>query len=562
MFRPALALAALGALAACAPRPVAPVHSADADVPEAALARIDSTLLWHPLAELSSDAYEGRGTGTPGEARTVAYIAEQMRRAGLEGGAADGSFFQPVPLLGSTPVEVGELVLTPDDTEPARLAFVDDFIASTDLDAPTASVFNAELVFVGYGIQNEGYGWDDYKDVDVRGKIVVAFVNDPPATAAEPDLFQADTLTYNGRWTYKYEEARRRGALGALLIHTPETAGYGFQVLAAGARGEQIALSEPPENALTVKGWLTQESAERLARMAGASLDAWFDQAATRDFQPRTLPVTASLAMTFETRRFEGTNVIGRLTGASRPDEAIVYTAHHDHLGKDETLIAQGQDGIYNGAVDNASGVAMVLALAEAFAAAPERPARTVLFMTLTAEESGLLGASYYAEHPIVNLARTIANVNVDSANLYGPTEDLVGIGSERSELRGLLREAAAAEGMTVSPDHAPGQGRFFRSDQLAFARGGVPAVYLRAGSRYVGRDPEYGTRIEEDYRARRYHQPSDELMPDMRLDGLVQLTRVAFRLGWRLAASDLRPAWNPSEAFAQTRAESERAMD
>ena len=561
MFRLLFAALLAGTLSACAAGSGTRVRPPASDAPEAALARIDSTTLYRHLAELASDAYEGRGTGTPGEERAVRYIAEQMRRSGLEGGAADGSFFQPVPLRGATPTDVGELVLTPDDTEPARLVFVDDFIASTDLDAPSAAVFAADLVFVGYGIENAGYDWDDYKDVDVRGKIVVAFVNDPPATAQEPGLFQADTLTYNGRWTYKYEEARRRGALGALLIHTPETAGYGFQVLAAGARGEQISLAEPPENALTVKGWLTQPAAERLALMAGTTLDAWLAQAAARDFQPQRLPVTASLDMAFTTRRFEGTNVIGRLGGAERPHEAVVYTAHHDHLGKDEALIAQGQDGIYNGAVDNASGVSMLLTLAEAFAAAPERPARTVLFATLTAEESGLLGSSHYAEHPVVPLANTIANINVDSGNLSGPTEDIVGIGAERSEMLGLLREAAAAEGMTVTPDNQPGQGSFFRSDQLAFARGGVPAAFVKTGHRFVGRPVGYADEVAADYRANRYHQPSDELQGDEPFGGLVQQTRVAFRLGWRLADSAIRPAWNPSEAFAQTRAASEGAM-
>lgn len=562
LFLPVLLV---GALAACAPRTGAPLRSgtpgtSPVAAPASALAEIDSTTLHRHLAELASDAYEGRGTGTPGEERAVAYIAGQMQALGLEGGAADGSFFQRVPLRGATATSVSPLVLTPDDTEPAALTFVSDFIANSDLDGATASVQNAPLVFVGYGIENPGYEWDDYKDVDVRGKIVVAFVNDPPATDAEPNLFQADTLTYNGRWTYKYEEARRRGALGAFLIHTPETAGYPFQVLSATARGEQINLSAPPEGALTVKGWLTQPAAETLARLSGTTLESWFEAAASRDFQPQHLPVTAALDVELSTRRFEGTNVIGRLTGATQPDEAIVYTAHHDHLGKNEDLIAAGEDGIYNGAVDNASGVAMLLTLAEAFATA-ERPARTVLFMTLTAEESGLLGSAHYAEHPVVPLARTIANVNVDSGNLSGQTEDIVGIGAERSEMLGLLREAAAAEGMTVTPDNQPNQGSFFRSDQLAFARGGVPAVFVKTGHHFVGRPEGYADEVANDYRANRYHQPGDELTGGEAFGGLVQQTRVAFRLGWRLADSDLRPRWKPSEAFAQTRAQSERAV-
>ncbi len=556
-------LALLLPLAACDDTTVPPAAGTDSlaaeagPVPEAALAAIDSVTLREHIAVLASDAFEGRGTGTPGEEKAVEYIREQMEAAGLVGAAPGGGFFQRVPLLGSTPTDVGSLVLTPERGDPVSLDLVDDYIASTDLDAAEASI-DGPLVFVGYGISNPGYDWDDYKDLDVTGKILVAFVNDPPATAAEPDLFQADTLTYNGRWTYKYEEARRRGAAGIFLVHTEPTAGYPFTVLSSDARGEHIQSADPPENPLQLKGWITQATAERLAEMSGTTLEAWQAEAASRDFEPHELPVRASLAMRFETRRFEGTNVLGKIEGATHPEEAIVYTAHHDHLGMDEALVAEGKDGIYNGAVDNASGVAMLLALADAFAALPEPPARTVIFATLSAEESGLLGSAHYARTPAVPLARTIANINVDSGNLDGPTDDIVGIGAERSEMLGLLRAAAAAEGMTVTPDPQPNQGVFFRSDQLAFARGGVPAVFIETGTDFRGRPAGYAEELSADYRAHRYHQPSDELTDDMRFGGIVQQTRVAFRLGYALANSTLRPSWNPSEAFAETRAQSE----
>ncbi len=553
-----VALLVLLPLAACDDAASPPAAGAEAvPVPEAALAAIDSAgLRWH-IAVLASDAFEGRGTGTPGEEKTVAYVREQMEAAGLVGAAADGSFFQAVPLLGSTPTDVGALRLTPEDGTPVALDFVDDYIASTDLDADAASV-SGPLVFVGYGIANPGYDWDDYKDLDVAGKVLVAFVNDPPATEDEPDLFQADTLTYNGRWTYKYEEARRRGASGLFLVHTEPTAGYPFTVLSGDARGEQIQSATPPERPLQLKGWITEPVAEQLAAMSGTTLEAWMGEAASRDFQPRELPVRADLAMRFETRRFEGTNVLGKVVGAARPEEAVVYTAHHDHLGMDEALVAAGKDGIYNGAVDNASGVAMMLELAEAFAALPEPPARTVLFATLSAEESGLLGSAHYARNPVVPLARTVANLNVDSGNLDGPTDDIVGVGAERSELIGLLRAAAAAEGLTVTPDPQPNQGSFFRSDQLAFARGGVPAVFIRTGRQFRGRPAGYADERAAAYRAERYHQPSDELRDDMPFEGIVQQTRVALRLGYALAHSSVRPAWNPSEAFAETRRASE----
>lgn len=524
--------------------------------PEAGFAAIDSVGLYTHMAELADDRYEGRGTGTPGESLAVRYIAQQMQAAGLAPGAPNGTFFQPVPLLGSTPRDVSALTLSGGETS-ASFTFVRDFTLSTDLDA-NAAALDGEIVFVGYGISNPGYDWDDFKDVDVTGKVLLAFVNDPPATDAEPDLFQADTLTYNGRWTYKYEEARRRGAAGILLIHTLETAGYPFLVLSGTAAGEQIQLATPPDNPLQLKGWITRPVAEQIAQMAGTTLDAWFAQAATRDFQPQPTGVQAQVSARFETRRFEGTNVIGKIDGRTRPQEAILYTAHHDHLGKNEDLIAAGRDGIFNGAVDNASGVSMLLAIARAFDALPERPERTVLFATLSAEESGLLGAEHYAANPAVPLAQTIANLNVDSGNTAGRTRDLVGIGAERSEMIDLLREAAAAEDMTVTADPQPNQGLFFRSDQLALARGGVPAVFFNTGRDFIGRPDGYADEFFDRYRMERYHQPGDEMTADVLLGGMVQQTRVAFRMGYRLANSTLRPAWRESEAFAEVRAASE----
>ena len=524
---------------------------------EATFAAIDSAAIRAHIETLSSDAFEGRGTGTRGEELTVNYIRDEMQRLGLEGAMPDGSFFQPVPLLGSRPVEIGTLMLAPQDGEAVELDFVDEFIASTDLDAETASI-KGDLVFVGYGVESEAYGWDDYKDVDVTGKVLIGFVNDPPATDAEPNLFQADTLTYAGRWTYKYEEARRRGASGMFLIHTTETAGYPFSVLSNGARGEQIQLAQSDERPLDLKGWLTEDAARQLAELSGTTLEDWFEAAATRDFEPQPLPVTANLSMEFETRRFTGTNVIGRLPGTASPEEAVVYTAHHDHLGIDEEAQARGEDGIYNGATDNASGLAMTLAIADAFTRLPERPTRSILFMTLTAEESGLLGAKHYVENPVVPMARTIANINLDSGNLFGRTRDIVGIGSERSELADLLREAAAEENMTVSPDVQPNQGLFFRSDQLHFARSGVPAVFINTGREFIGRDGGYGERVMSEYRGERYHQVSDTLSADAPLGGLIQQARVALRLGHRIAYSDIRPQWNEGEDFGEARRRSE----
>ena len=562
-----LALAPLLAVAACqsvdAPDAPAPFDATAAPAPpDAALAAIDSVALRAHIARLASDAFGGRGTGTPGEQMTVEYIIEQFQAVGLEGGMPDGSFTQDVPLRSVRVTDATPLTFTPDTGRPAQFDFVDDAALSTDTDAASAALDNADLVFVGYGITAEGYDWDDYGDTDVTGKVVVSFVNDPPATAEEPTLFQADTMTYNGRWTYKYEEARRRGARGMLLVHTEEMAGYPFGVVASDAFGAHPSAADPPEGALEVRGWISRRAGEALAEMAGSSLDEWLALAARRDFRPVELPVTASVEMELEqTADLVGQNVVAKLPG--RTADAVVYGAHHDHLGTDEEAEARGEDGIYNGAIDNASGVAMMIEIAEAFVAARDAGStleRTVYFVTFTAEEAGLLGSNYFAENPPVPLARMIANVNVDSGNLFGETDDIVGIGSERSDLRALLEAAAAAEGMTVSDDAAPGQGLFYRSDQLAFARGGVPAVFINTGDRYRNRPADYGQQTRDAYRADRYHQPADELTDDLLFGGIVQQTRVAFRLGYALATSDLAPEWRPSEAFAETRRQSRAA--
>ena len=573
-LRFALPCGVLFALAACngSNRVVAPVVDAPPPAPIAdtglpgdpgvALAAIDSAGLGAHIAELASDRYEGRGTGTPGEALTVAYVAGRMEALGLEGGAPDGTFFQRVPLRATAPVEVSPLTLLPiADADAVSLTFVEDFIVTTEQNVEAARFDRADLVFVGYGITNAAYDWDDYEGVDVAGKVLVMFVNDPPATEAEPALFQGDTLTYNGRWTYKYEEARRRGALGAFLIHTEPTASYPFTVLSGGARGEALSVVAPPEGALALRGWITEGSARQLAEMSGTTLEAWFAEAATRDFQPRPLPVQVSLSASFTQRAgVTGTNVIGRLPGRTTPEEGIIYTAHHDHLGRDPELEARGEDGIYNGAVDNASGVSMLLEIADAFVHLPQRPARSVYFATLTAEEEGLLGSEFLAANPPIPLAYFIADVNVDSGNLHGETEDLSGVGAERSEMLGLLRTAARSERMAVSPDTNPNAGRFFRSDQLAFARGGVPAVFIGTGRRFVGREDHYYEEVEAEYRQHRYHQPADEYDPAAPLAGLIQQTRVAFRLGLSIADSERRPRWRAGEPFGVTRAESERA--
>ncbi len=540
-----------------APAQVRPITAMD--VPDAVLAPIDVASARAHIEYLSSDELEGRGTGTPGEEKAVAYIAAHMEEAGLEPAGENGTYFQAVPLLGSTPTPQGPLTLTHEDGTAIEMDFITDYIVSTDLETTEVST-SAELVFVGYGIDAPGYNWNSFKDVDVTDKILVSFVNDPIATEDDPNLFQGDTLTYYGRWTYKQEEARRRGAKGVLLIHTLQTAGYPFTVLSNSASGEQIQLATPPENPLEMKGWITRGRAEELAQMAGSTLDDWFFQANSRDFQPVELPVTASIDVDYAVRTFEGTNVAGKIVGAARPNESVIYTAHHDHLGIGQ---ADGEgDQIYNGAVDNASGVSMLLELVTALTQAATPPERTIVFLSVSAEESGLLGAQYYARNPHLPLGLTAGNINVDSGNVLGETSDIVGIGAEKSEMMALLRATAAEEGMTVTPDPQPNQGLFFRSDQLAFARAGVPAVFVNTGTAYIGQPEEYAGQVKGEYRAQRYHQPADEYDPAWPLTGLVQQTRVAARMGYQLAYSTLDLSWNEGEAFAQARAESRAALD
>lgn len=562
-----LLLALLVVLAAgCAPAAVAPRPAAGpAAAPTAGLAVLsDTTALRAHTTVLSSDAFEGRGTGTRGEQMTVDYVVARFREIGLEGGMPDGSFIQRVPLRSIRLQEGAQLAFrAPGAATGVEVEVGPHATVVTDGEAPAVRLDGERVVFVGYGITNPGERWDDYKDADVRGAVLVGFVNEPPATAAEPRLFGADTLTYNGRWTYKYEEARRRGARAMFLIHTEPTASYPFSVLNGDVFGvHTTGEGRPADGVLDARGWIDEPTARRLAEASGSTLDAWFAMAATRDFRPVELPVRAHAAFAFEhAAGVVGQNVVGRLPGTTHAHEAVVYGAHHDHLGIDEERVARGEDGIYNGAIDNATGVAMMIEIARAFAALPQRPARSVYFVTFSAEESGLLGSDHFVRHAPVPPRHMIANVNVDSGNLFGATDDIVGIGSERSEMRRLLRAAAAAEGMTVTDDNQPNAGLFFRSDQLAFARAGVPAVFLGTGDRFRGRPADFGARVRAEYRSQHYHQPSDELRPEHRFDGLLQQTRVAFRLGHAIAAAPgLRPAWREGEAFGETRRASEAA--
>ena len=522
------------------------VACTEAPPAERAMQAIDAPALDAHMRFLSDDLLEGRGPGTRGIEIAAQYIAAQFQRAGFEPAVSDTSYFQRVPFVAMTPD--AQLAMRAGGRR-FDLGYGDDFVAFSGVQEPTASA-SGELVFVGYGVTAPEQNWDDFEDVDVTGKILLVLVNDPGKTQA--GRFRGDTLTYYGRWTYKYEEAARRGAAGAILIHTRELAGYPWGVVRSSWSGEQFELQATPgEPRVPVKAWITWDAAARVLAAAGQDLQALYDAAQSADFRPVPTGVQVDATVRSRIRRIESSNVAGILRGSSRPDEVVVYTSHYDHLGIGDPV---NGDSIYNGARDNASGTALLIALADAFARLPEPPARSILLLAVTAEEQGLLGSRYYAENPILPLTKTAANVNVDALNLWGATTDIVALGVDRSTLGPIVEQAAAAEGLTLEGDASPEQGYFFRSDQFSFVRFGVPAAYIDQGYDYVGRPAGWGEAREDEYREHDYHQPSDEYRADFDLAGAVQMGRVAFRVGYDVAQMSAFPEWLPGAEFKAIR--------
>jgi Zn-dependent M28 family amino/carboxypeptidase len=506
---------------------------------------------------LSDDLLEGRGTGARGGEIAAKYIASQFEAMGLKGAGKDGSFFQPVSLVGVKADPKTELRINGSDKAEA-FKFADDFVAFTGAQTEHVAV-DTELVFVGYGIDAPEQKWNDYKGApaDYRNKILVMLVNDPPATATEPNLFGGKALTYYGRWTYKFEEAARRGAVGALLLHTDESAGYPWSVVRTsnGSWRFDIARAAGDKTPfLKVRSWMTDPAARRMMQLAGQDLDALRRQAASREFHPVKLNLKASLDLNSEVKRVEAPNVAAILRGrdAKLRDEYVVYSAHWDHLGigaPDKT-----GDTIYNGAVDNASGVASVLEIARVLANLPaaEKPRRSSLFLIPTAEEQGLLGAEWYSRHPLAPLTKTAANVNLDSMNVLGMTRDFVPLGAERSSLKAVAEVVARERGMRVSPDPRPGQGSFYRSDHFPFAKVGVPSISLKEGDDYVGHPRDWGAKKFAEYNTAHYHQPSDEYDPSWDFGAMIQEADIAMQIGRRIADMTEMPRFNPGDEFAK----------
>jgi Zn-dependent M28 family amino/carboxypeptidase len=516
----------------------------------------DPNLLLQHIRVLSSDEYAGRLPGTKGEDLAVAYIAEQYRKAGLKPGNTDGTYFQKVPLVGMTP-DPSMMLRFRQRAGSDRLRYLEDFVAWTRHEAPEARLQDSPMVFVGYGVQAPEFEWDDYKGVDVRGKTVVMLVNDPPVPdpkdpkKLDPNVFGGDAMTYYGRWTYKYDIGAKKGAAAILLVHETGPAGYPWSVVKSFG-GERFDLLAPNKNMdkASVEGWITLEQARKLFATAGQHFDALKKRAATREFRPVPLGVTASVQFQNRMRRVDSRNVIGRLDGSDPKlkDECVVFTAHWDHFGT-------GPAGIYHGADDNASGVAGMIELARAFARMPAKPRRTLLFVAVTGEEQGLLGSAYYVEHPVVPMTKTLADINIDMLNVHGRTKDMTLVGLGKSDLDDYARQVAARQKRVVHGDLEPQKGYFYRSDHFEFAKKGVPGLYVDwVRKDFVGKPVDYGHNVAEYYTEHNYHKPTDVIMPDWDLSGAVEDLQVLWRVGYEVAQASAFPAWKPGSEFKATR--------
>ncbi len=500
---------------------------------------------------LSADDFFGRGPGHVGGDLAADYIAAYFGEAGLD--APGGSFFQAVPMVGTTtdPSTASLTFSGPEGT--VAPPYLDGFVLNAGDPEADGAGGEGELVFVGYGITAPENDWNDFGGVDVAGKYIMILVNDPPAPSDEPELFGGKAMTYYGRWTYKYEEAARRGALGAIIVHETGPAGYPWSVVRGGWSGEQFALPPDPSGAAPagMVGWVSLEVARRALATGGHDFDDLKSRAANRGFTAVATGVIARASVESSVRHVETRNVVGLLRGSTRPDDYITVTAHYDHLGVGETI---NGDSINNGAYDNASGTALLMNLAATLAGMRERPARSILFIATAAEEQGLLGAQWYVQSPLFPLYQTVAEINIDGANLWGATTDMIVQGEERSELGAYVRRRAAELGVTLMPDAEPEKGFFFRSDHFPFAKAGVPSLYVEHGRRYVGRPEGWGDEIQEQYTARHYHAPSDEFSEDFVFDGAVQQGTLVLLTLLDLAADDAWPNWHEGQEFKAAR--------
>lgn len=511
----------------------------------------DTNRMKTDLNFLASDLLEGRGTGQRGGDVAAAYIAAQFEIAGLKPAGENGTYMQKVPLNGVTAQPESSLKISGANGEPIQLKYLDDFVANP-LSQNAEENISGPLVFVGYGITAPEFGWNDYAGIDAHGKIVLALVNDPPST--DPKFFGGKAMTYYGRWTYKYEEAARQGAAGILLIHNTDMASYGWNVVRNSNSGEQAYLANPPgQYALPMAGWITEDIAKKVAVAAGTDLNALFDKAKTKGFKPMELPLKMEGKIIAKVRPLNTQNVIGVLEGSDPKlkDEAIVYSAHYDHLG---VGVPVDGDNIYNGALDNASGTALLIELARVFGAAPVKPPRSVIFLSVTGEERGLKGSQYYGLHPSIPAKQTMINLNYDGVSMLGETTDVVMTGAERTSVFPMVQEITQAMNLKIVPEEHPEAGYYYRSDHFSMARVGVPAFSLDLGNSIVGKPADYGEKMYKEYNEKHYHQPSDEVDPKWDYTGAKELARLGVYIGWRVAEMQGTTGWRPGDEFEKAR--------
>ncbi len=524
-----------------------------------ALDAITSQSLLDEIKTLSSDEFEGRKPGSPGEEKTVAYMQREFQQIGLKPGNPNGTFLQDVPLAGITSKPEADLTVK---GKKLGLEYRKNYIAVSSRYVPETDVKNSAIVFVGYGVVAPEYGWDDYKDVDVKGKTILMLINDPQIpdphdpSKLDDQMFKGRAMTYYGRWTYKYEIASEKGAAAAIIVHETGPAGYPFEVVSGSWGGENFGIQRPDNNMsrVPVEGWMTYDKVNELCRMAGLDLAKLKMDALKKDFKPVTLPgATASFKVENTLRKIDSHNVLAKLEGSdpAHKDEYVIYTAHWDHLGKDPTLAG---DQIFNGAADNASGSAGLLEIARAYSKLTPAPKRSILFLSVTAEEQGLLGSEYYAENPLYPLNKTLADINMDGLNTWGRTKDMVLIGLGNTSLDDVASAVLKAHGRTVETDAEPEKGFFYRSDHFEFAKQGVPALDPDSGTHYIDKPEAYGIEKRNYYTEHDYHKPSDEVKPDWDLSGAVEDLRVFFEIGYQVAQAERYPEWKPGTEFKAKR--------
>jgi len=550
--------------AAAAAEPAAAAATAVAlpapSVPLSSMPKLDPAVILQHVKVLSSDKLQGRAPGGVGEDLTVGYLETQFKDLGLKPGNPDGSYVQRVPLVGITGAQAKPLTFTK-GSQKLTLNWKDDVVAWSKHVADTASITRSDVIFVGYGVEAPEYGWDDFKDVDVKGKTIVVLINDPPIpdpadpSKLDPKMFGGKAMTYYGRWTYKFEEAARKGAAAVFIVHEEIPAAYPFSVVQGnlGEKFDTIAADKNMSRA-SIEGWMTVDAARRLLTMAGQDFDTLKRQALDKGFKAVPLGVQASMALTNKVRTINSRNVVARLEGSdpALKDEYVVYTAHWDHLGVGEPV---NGDTIYNGARDNAAGVAVMLEVARQFTKVQPPPKRSILFTMVTAEEQGLLGSQYYSVTPLYPLAKTLADINVDSPNVFAPSKDVTVIGKGASDLDDYLQQAAQEQGRTLRPDPQPEKGYYYRSDHFNFAKQGVPALYIESGIEAAGDKPaDYLKKKLDDYEAHDYHAPSDVVKPDWDLAGAAQDGQLVFAVGYRVANADRFPEWKPGNEFKAKR--------